>query len=74
MGNTTIIEIDHDKLDEIEKQPDLFIQQILEQGKAGHDFVQQIEGGQIVAFFPRYDENRKYRAWERWKFNWTVIK
>lgn len=67
MGNTTIIELNHDLADEIEKNKDLFVQQILEQLRAGCDFQQSIEGGKIIAFFPRYNENKKYCAWERFK-------
>lgn len=70
MGNTTIIELNHDRYDEIEKNKDLFVNQILEHLRAGCDFQQSIEGGKIIAFFPRYNENRKYRAWERWKEKW----
>lgn len=70
MGNTTLIELNHDLIDEIEKNKDLFVNQILEQLRAGCDFQQNIEGGKIVAFFPRYNENKKYRAWGRFKAKW----
>lgn len=71
MGNTTIIELNHDQFDEIEKNKDLFVEQILEQLRVGVDFQQDIEGGKIIAFFPRYADNRKYCAWERFKAKWS---
>ena len=72
MGNTTIIEINHDRLDEIEKHPELFVSQILEQGRAGRAYIQQIEGGHIITFFPRRDDNKEYAAWIRWKKRWVI--
>lgn len=72
MGNTTIIELNHDLYYEIEKNKDLFVKQILEQLRVGNDFQQDIEGGKIVAFFPRYNNNRKYLAWERFKKKWMI--
>lgn len=70
MGNTSIIELDHDSCYEIEKNKDLFVEQILEHLRAGYDSQQDIEGGKIIAFFPRYSDNRKYCAWERFKTKW----
>lgn len=71
MGNTTIIELNHDRCDEIEKNNDLFVEQILNQLRAGCDFQQDIEGDRIIAFFPRYSDNKKYCAWERFKTKWS---
>ena len=70
MGNTTIIELNHDFYHEIEKNKDLFVEQILTHLRAGGDFQQDIEGGKIIAFFPRYSDNRKYCAWEKFKAKW----
>ena len=70
MGNTTIIELNHDQTDEIEKNKEGFVNQILIQLRQGHDARQFIEGGFVVAFFPRYSDNKKYKAWERWKNKW----
>ena len=70
MGNTTIIELNHDQYEEIEKNKDIFVEHILEQLKAGHDYQYDILGGRVIAFFPRYDDNKKYRAWERFKQKW----
>ena len=70
MGNTTIIELNHDRFMEIENNRDLFVDQILTQLKLGYDYEQEIEGGRIIAFFPRYNDNKKYRAWNRWLIKW----
>jgi len=71
MGNTTIIELNHDYANEIERNKDLFVNQILEHLRAGGDHEKGIEGKKIITFFPRYTENKKYTAWERWKTKWA---
>ena len=72
MGNTTIIELNHDRIDEIEKNPSEFVTQILMQLRSGIDARQLIIGGHVVAFFSRYNDNKKYLAWERWKNKWSI--
>jgi hypothetical protein len=71
MGNTTIIEINHDQYAEIKNNKDLFVEQILAHLECGYDFQHPIEGGKIIAFFPRYSDNKKYCAWERFKAKWS---
>ena len=70
MGNTTLIELDHDRYSEIERQPELFTKQILYYLRAGIDARQEIEGGQIIAFFPRW-RSKKHLAWCAWKEKWS---
>ena len=70
MGNTTLIELNHDRWDEIDKHKELFVSQILEQLRNGQNYEQSIEGGRVIAFFPRYSENKQYQAWCRFKKKW----
>ena len=70
MGNTTIIELNHDCVGDIDNNKDAFVEQIIAQMQLGCDYEHPIIGGRIIAFFPRYDENRKYRAWTRWLSRW----
>ena len=53
MGNTTIIEIDHDLTHEIEDDKDAFVACVLEQCRAATYTGQRIPGGRIAAFFHR---------------------
>lgn len=65
MGNTTIIELDHDLASEIRNNPEEFVQEILSQlscfyyssyqyTKDGHPFIDdRILGGRVIAGFHR---------------------
>lgn len=65
MGNTTIIELDHDLSHEIKENPEEFVKQILEQlghfhyssyqyTKDNHPFINdRILGGRVIAGFHR---------------------
>lgn len=68
MGNTTIIELDHDQADEIEKNPKGFVRIILEQLSAAEHTGHYIPGGKIIAFFHRSGDIDK--AWEKFKQKW----
>ena len=61
MGNTTIIEIDHDRTHEIEDDKDKFIECVLEQCRAATYTGKRIPGGRIAAFFHRSGPMEK--AW-----------
>ena len=68
MGNTTIIELNHDRWLEIDNRPEEFVQAVLEQLRAGK--VSELPGGRVVAFFPRWQQPID-KAWERWKSRWA---
>ena len=53
MGNTTIIELNHDQYSEIEDHPELFVEQILEQLRTMNNDGKYIQGGSIVCSFNR---------------------
>ena len=76
MGNTTIIEINHDRCGEIEDNPEEFVQAIKEQmgcfkysnmtEKRGEWHDGRIPGGYVIAGFHRSD-NTTDRLWEKFK-------
>ncbi len=69
MGNTTIIEIDHDRTHEIEDNQDTFVRCVLEQCSAAMHTGQRIPGGRVIAFFHRSGPLNK--AWDEFKRLWT---
>ena len=69
MGNTTIIELNHDRWQEIERNHAAFVDAILSQLRQGN--VKEIPGGRVVASFQRTSDSANYRAWERWKKKWS---
>jgi hypothetical protein len=66
VGNTTVIELNHDFYNDIESKPELFVAQILEVLRSG-DVSKRIEGGKAIIFFPRYEENKNYQKWNKFK-------
>ncbi len=68
MGNTTIIEINHDQTHEIEDDKEAFVGCVLEQCKAATYTGQHIPGGRIIAFFHRSGPIEE--AWESFKKKW----
>lgn len=72
MGNTTIIELNHDLYDQIEKDPAKWADDLLRhmRGHAYSDRV-RIGGGQIVTTFHRGDSD-EYDLWI--KFREAVLK
>lgn len=66
MGNTTIIELNHDFAYEIEGQPLRFAQEVIDQlrdmGKNG----KKIMGGKVIAGFHRSGKGI-YKDWEKFK-------
>ena len=69
MGNTTIVELNHDDAEEIRKNPQKLVGQILEQLSASVYTGREILGGRVIAFFPRWDTPID-KAWARWKARW----
>lgn len=67
MGITTIIELDHDRWQEIERNRAAFVDSVLKQFRTGS--VDEVPGGRVIASFPRWD-TPIHRAWERWKKSW----
>jgi len=68
MGNTTIIEIDHDQTHEIEENKEGFVEVVLMQCRAAEYTGQHIPGGRIVAFFHRSGPIEE--AWNNFKRKW----
>lgn len=66
MGNTTIIELNHDQAHEIEEHKELFLDQIRRQLSANEFEGKRIEGGRVVCFFHRHDSPIE-RAWTKFK-------
>jgi len=72
MGYTSIIEIDHDQLHEIEDDPIGFVRELREDIQ-GNRITPNCSGRgwKLIALFPRYPESSDvYNAWERWKRKW----
>ena len=69
MGNTTILEINHDRGDEIARNRAAFVDAILQQIQSGR--VRDIPGGTVIVMFPRWDQPID-KAWQRWKRKWRV--
>ncbi len=68
MGNTTIIELNHDLGFEIKDDPETFVRTILEQLSAAVHTGNRIPGGRIVAFFHRSGDIDV--AWDKFKEKW----
>ncbi len=68
MGNSTIIEINHDQAHEIEEDRIRFAEVVLMQCRAAEYTGQRIPGGRIIAFFHR--SGPVYDAWIDFKHKW----
>lgn len=68
MGNTTIIELNHDLAHQIETNKEEFIEQIQEQLRANVYEGQDILGGKVICFFHRH-ESPIEKAWNKFKVN-----
>ena len=68
MGNTTIIELNHDYAHEIESNPEEFIRVIMEQLSAAEHTGDRIPGGRVIAFFHRSGPIET--AWNRFINKW----
>ena len=64
MGNTTVIELNHDQAQEIIGDPTVFITQIDRQLSANEFEGKHIVGGRVICMFHRSD-SAVYRAWNR---------
>lgn len=73
MGNTTIIELNHDLAGEIEKNPDDFVYFVLEQLRQGSWTGKSILGGKVIAFFHRGDTTED-ELWEEFKEDMRKIR
>lgn len=68
MGNSTIIELNHDLYGDIERNRDKFVDEILAQLRQGFwGQHKRIVGGQVVTSFHRDEVDTHARAWERFK-------
>lgn len=65
MGNSTIIELNHDQCDEIEKNPEKFVQQIKHQLATMCYNGKEILGGKVIVGFHRSE--KIYESWCKWK-------
>jgi hypothetical protein len=65
MGNTTIIELNHDQVAEIKDHPQEFVQQILDQLGSFEYSGKEILGGKVIAGFHR--SGHIYDMWEKFK-------
>ncbi len=68
MGNTTIIEINHDQAHEIRENEEGFVNCVLEQCAAATHTGKRIPGGRVVAFFHR--SGPLDAAWDDFKEKW----
>ena len=73
MGNTTIIELNHDKVEEIfqdEETQKIFLNQIYQQLATFEHSRQKIQGGKVLAGFHR--SGTIYNKWIKFKkkMNW----
>ena len=71
MGNTTIIELNHDQAEEIfrdENSQKIFLEQIREQLSCFGRNGKFIQGGRVVAGFHR--SGNIYNAWSKFKDKW----
>ena len=66
MGNTTIIALNHDRFYEIERNQNLFIEEILNQMRCIKKPPISICGGEIVASFHR-SKGKENDAWYKFK-------
>ena len=66
MGNTTVIELNHDYCMEIENNPERFIEQILAQIRSFRYDNQPINGGHVICSFNR-DGGYLDSKWEAFK-------
>ncbi len=78
MGNTTIIELNHDCADEIEKNPQAFVECVLEQLKQGTWAGRTIPGGRIIQWFDRADragaDSGINLDWAHFKAKWAAAR
>ncbi|KKK81603.1 hypothetical protein LCGC14_2811800 [marine sediment metagenome] len=68
MGNTTIIEINHDQTQEIEDDREAFVNCVLEQCRAATFTGKRIPGGRVTMFFHRSGQIEK--EWCNFKHKW----
>jgi len=68
MGNTTIIELDHDRAYEIIDSPDEFVRAISEQLSSAKHTGNRIPGGRVIRFFHRSGVIED--AWNKFKQKW----
>lgn len=66
MGNTTIIELNHDFSGDIEYNKEKFFEQIMHALRQGSKPGDPIQGGQIIAFFNR-NGSAVDKDWEAFK-------
>ena len=64
MGWTSVIEINHDRLADIDRDPAAWVEAL--RAKLSHGETGEITGGRVVAAFPRYD-GPTHKAWEAFK-------
>ena len=69
MGNTTIIELNHDLYRAIEACPDDFVGTILEHLRGGNWEGKEILGGKVIACFNRSGVGID-KDWEAFKAKW----
>ncbi len=69
---TTIIELNHDQIDEIEQDKEAFVEQILKQMRSIQDFQQDIKGGKIIGSFRNDFKDKKYKAWYHFKYRFGL--
>ena len=67
MGNTTILEINHDQYEEIENNKEEFVDSILDHLRYINS-PKLIPGGKIVVVFHR--SGKLYSSWIKWKKRW----
>lgn len=68
MGNTTIIELNHDHAHEIKDDPDMFLRVINEQLGSAEHTGKRIPGGRVITFFHRSGPIEV--AWIKFKQKW----
>lgn len=72
MSFTTLIELNHDQVDEIEQNKEEFIEQILKQMRSIQDFQCDILGGKIITMFRKETKDKRYKAWYAFKYRFGV--
>lgn len=72
MGFTTIIELNHDRIDEIEQNKEEFLDEILKQMRSIQDFQRDIQGGRIITSFRNENNDKRYKAWYTFKYRFGL--
>ncbi len=73
MSFITIIELNHDQIDEIEQNKEEFIEQILKQMRSIQDFQQDIKGGKIITSFKKENKDKRYKSWYQFKYRFSLV-